>query len=430
MKHRAVLGGLIWVVTISIIGSLLSTAELDSRWGRLWRFMTKTPQTLQVKVPKDDSVVAGERVMGIKDGRLCLLGRVIEVSKIDQTHNIAVVAMDPETAPVTANARFQIINNRGNMSWAIDTILPEHKREKIKDELISFKNQHRREIMDIGQIVAKNLVSEAIEVLNANLSDSVRKHDKEWRAVIKKHRGSLKKELIPTLKKEMGPTINKKVNPILEVIGREIWNEVSVWDVGWGAFKDKIPGGNRKNVEEWWAKFLEEKLMPILQEHEGDFVELAEDLAVKAAENEAIQEKMTIIARRLIDDPEFRNLVNIVLNEALVQPFETDRFLKKMMANKELQNKFNTLNVDFGPVLHRITWLIVQDEEKGEGVNPDLVQVLRRVFFERQDRALMVNLDTVGGSAVASKEQVFPAEAFAAPAEAMLSKKNGTGGSH
>ncbi|MDF1667160.1 MAG: hypothetical protein P1V97_35780, partial [Planctomycetota bacterium] len=108
----------------------------------------------------------------------------------------------------------------------------------------------------------------------------------------------------------------------------------------------------------------------------------------------------------------------------------TDRVLKKMLANQELQDKFNNLTVDFGPVLHRITWLIVQDEEKGEGVNPDLVQVLRRVFFERQDRALMVNLDTVGGSEVAGKDQVFNAEAFAAPAEAMLPKgeKSGSGG--
>lgn len=428
MKHRAVLGALIWVVTISIIGSLLSTAELDARWGRLWRYFTKSPQTLQIKVPTNDSVVPGERVMGIKDGRLCLLGRVVDVNKISESHNMAVVAMDPETAPVTKNAQFQIIDNRGNMSWAIDTILPEHKREKIKDELIGFKNQHRDEIMELGQIVAKDLVSEAIEVLNANLSDSVRKHDKEWRAVMKKHRGSLKKELIPTLKKEMGPTINKKVNPILEVIGREIWNEVSVWEVGWSSLKDKIPGGNQKNVEEWWAKFLEEKLMPILKDHEGDFVELAEDLAVKAAENDKVQEKMTIIARRLIDDPEFRRLVNVVLNESLVQPFKTDRFVQKMLANKELQDKFNRLNVEFGPVLHRITWLIVQDEEKGEGVNPDLVQVLRRVFFERQDRALMVDLDTVGDSPVAAADQVFDAQPFAAPAEELLMKKTRPGG--
>jgi hypothetical protein len=421
MKHRVVLGAIIWIVAISTIGSLLSTAELDSRWGRLWRYGTQSAQKVQVKIANEETVSEGERVMGFADGRLRLIGRVIEVKAVDPKHNMALLAIDPESPAVTKNARFRVINARGDMSWAIKTMLPEHKLKKIKDELIRFKNENSDQLMDLGQIVAKDLVKESIDVLNANLSESVKRHEKAWRKVLDKHRASLKDDLLPVLKERLGPTVKKKLKPVLTKIGKELWDELPIWGVTWRALADTIPGVRKQYMEKWWNDFLENKAIPIVKNHEKEFIELAEDLSILAAEDAAVRGRLAVIARRLVDDPDFRKLVNVILNESLIEPFKGEKFLRKMLNNKDFQDRFNDLNVEFAPVLQRITQIIIEDEQHG-GLNPDLVQVVRRVFFEKQARAIIVDLDTVGNSESAASDQVFRAELFVPPQKALLQK--------
>jgi hypothetical protein len=423
MKHRAVFGAIIWVVALGSIGTMLSSAELDSRWGRLWRYASHSPQTVKLEVPRAESLVPGERVMSFQNGRLRLVGRVLDAGSASSGNNFAHIAMDPECAPVTSAAHFRVINARGDMSWALRQILPEHKLEKIKNELVKFKDQNKDRLMALGQIVAKDLVKESIDVLNVNLSSAVKKHEKEWRKVLDKHRESLKDDLLPVLKERLGPIVKKKLKPILTKIGKELWTELPVWSVTWRALIDKLPGVRQQYMETWWEDFLENKAIPIVKAHEKEFIELAEDLSIQAAEDEAVRNRFAVIARRLVDDPDFRNLVNKILNESLIEPFEGEKFLREMLNKKEFQDKFNELNLEFAPVLQRITQIIIEDEEKG-GLNPDLVQVVRRVFFEKQARAVIVDLDTVGGSKIAPAAQVFFAELFVPPQKPLLKSKD------
>lgn len=401
MKLRAALGAVIWLVIAITTISLLSDAELDERWARLWHFATRRPQKIELKVSKNNSVTTGERVLGYLDGRYELVGRVEAVRSHSPEENIAVLVMDPETAAVTSACQFQVVDAQGNMGWALRTMLPEHKMQRIKDELLAFKESHREELMDMAQIVARDLVNEAIDVLNANLSESVKKHEKEWRKVLEKHRQGLKTDLLPVLKERLGPRVKKQCKPILTKIGKELWNALPVWSVTWRAVADKFTWGQPQYMDKWWNEFLENKAIPIVKQHEDEFIELGEDLMIQAAEDKAVRNRLAVISRRLVNDKDFRVLVNKILHESLVEPFEGQKFMRALLDNPEVRQRFEVLASKFAPVMRRIAETVIEDDKTG-GLNPDLVQVVRRVFFEKQARALILHRPKNDSSSVIS----------------------------
>lgn len=413
MNVRVFLGAGLWLFALVAALSLLGTTEAGEGWSKLWRFATQRAQTVKVHIPADEPVQPGERVLGLVDGRLGLVGRVelvapYAVDPASVTSRTVTLAFDPETAPVTTAATFRVINARGDMTWAIKTILPDHKLEKIKTELQRFRAAHEEELIDLARIVGKEVSREAIDVLNENLSQSVKRHEKEWRAVLDKHREGLKRDLLPVLKDRLGPTVKTRLKPVLTKIGKELWDQLPVWSVTWRSVADKIPGVRQRYMEKWWSDFLENKAIPIVKAHESEFIALAEDLMIKATEDPAVRGRMAVIARRMVDDPAFRELVNVVLREALIDPFEGEAFIKRLMAKEEVRVRFELLTEQFKPTLQRITRIIVESEEGG--LNPELVEVVRRVFFERQARAIILVRGRAEGAAPADPGEAFSAE--------------------
>lgn len=415
MKHRAILGGLLWLLALLLVGRLLSAAEFGPGWSRLWRYATRSPQTVTITVPEAEALSPGERVLGTRDGRFEALGRVVSVAPPSQGERVITVACDPERPPIRVGGRFKLVDARGDMTWALQTILPEAKMKRIKTELMAFKDSHEAEIMEIAQLVSRELVSQGIDTLEANLAEAVNRHEKEWSAVLDKHRVGLKRDLLPILKERMGPTVKEKLKPVLTEIGKELWDALPIWSVTWRALVDQVPGVRQRYMEAWWQDFLDNKAIPIVKAHENEFIELGETLFLQASQDPEVRKGLAKIARELVADRDFRVLVNTILNEALVEPFQGQRFFDKLMEDKEIRERVDALAAAFAPTMKEMARIVVEDENNG-GLNPDLVEVVRRVFFERQARALYYEHPTDAPGAIAGPDTPFRIAVLRPPA--------------
>jgi len=394
MKHRVLLGGLLWGGALALVLFLSSGAGARTGVARLWRFATGSRQRFRAIVPRGARLKLGQHVIGPRGNHMGLVGCVESIHSGPGGSQIAILVFDPEQKLVRRGSDLRLVDARGDMTWALHAVLPKPKLDEISRLLSEFRRGHRRELMDIAQAVAQDFVQEGITSLDRNLAGAVRRHEKEWRAVLDRHRRGLKEDLLPVLKDRLGATARVKLKPVLTEVGKELWNELPIWSVAWRAFADKIPGTRQRFIDEWWQKFLDEKAIPIVKNHETEFLELAEELLIEGAEDPVVRKRMAVIARRLVDDPTFRRLVNVMLHETLIEPFRSDLVFQRLAKNRAVRARFTKLNAAFAPTLREIARVVIEDP-KG-GLDPDLVQVIRRVFFEKEVSSLILRREPQG----------------------------------
>lgn len=394
MKWRIALGAALWALILTTLAVLASGAELGPRGARLFRFLFSAPHRYKVELPANEAMLPGDRVLQRIPSGWRVIGQVESVqsesaASVNGATRVGIV-IDPELASLAVDAELRLIDARGDLGWAFQALLPPERLERIRSELSTFQAENHEELIALAQISGKAFVDESITNLNARLSDSVKKHEKEWRAVLDNHRKALKEKVLPVLKAELGPVVKERLKPVLTKVGRELWDELPLWTVTWRSLADQIPYvARQKYMDSWWQEFLDTKAIPIVKAHEAEFISLAEDLLIKGAENEKVREALADAARRIVDDPEFRKLMNSILNETLVEPFDSKAFFERLLALPEFRERFDLLSSRFGPVAERIGRLFL-DADGGPGINPELVQVARRIFFEKRKRALLI----------------------------------------
>ena len=111
-----------------------------------------------------------------------------------------------------------------------------------------------------------------------DLENAFAKREAKIRQIGEKYQSELiEEELVPLIESEIWPIVQKQSEPLAAQIGQEIWQEVSVFRFGWRYLYDRSPLPEKKLAEREFDRFLDEKLIPILKSHVGDFLELQQD---------------------------------------------------------------------------------------------------------------------------------------------------------
>jgi hypothetical protein len=300
----------------------------------------------------------------------------------------AVLALDPEVdTRDLEGAPYMAETAAGDLAWVLATLLPESKRAEIKKELSDYAATHSEEIAQFVRPIGEDVLEHTMNVLDLHLAPALKAHEKEVQAVLDKHRDSLKEELIPVLKEQLGPSVKAKAQPILTRIGRELWNELPMWDLSLSWARNKLPWQSRDYVDEWWNRFLETKAIPIVKAHEDELVKAGEDLVQEGIRDPKVRAAFGEATRRLARDPDFKKVLRAIVEDALVRPFDAPALIEKLFANEGHRARIAALEESFAPTLRRIVRLVSMD---GNGLSPDLARVLRRIVFQKDTRWVSV----------------------------------------
>lgn len=387
--QRIVVGALIWIgAAAAVWPSVRAGSErLEAPSGKLWRFATHSRRIVEQDLP--GPLAVGDPILTPDRTRL---GAIVAIGTSasatwelpDAPRYPVTIAFDPEA---TVPEKFSLDTRATPMdgAWVVETILPEEKRRFVEDEIRVFLRDHEETFMAFVRPLAEEVVAEGTKVLEANLSKALSKREKEIHALLDRHREQIRKEVVPVLKKELGPSAKTKADPILREIGRELWDELPMWSLGWRAFVDVIPGTRQDRVDKWWAEFVDDKAIPILEKHEPELMKALEELIEEGGRNPAIRKELSKATKRLAKDPAFRKLARGILEDALIRPFQARELLERLLKDPAHRARMRKLSEAFAPTLQRIARKLTVDEKTGE-IDPNLVRVLRRVVFHKDAR--------------------------------------------
>ena len=390
-RPRIVVGALLWLGGALLAWPALSAGRerLSGPLGELWRYAFVKPAPVVAELP--GPLAVGDPVIG--PGRV-RLGAIVAIGTgtaptwdlpAAERYKVT-IQFDPEAqVPASYTLRAQTTPMDG--AWVIETLLPEPKRRYVEGEIRTFLRDNEETFMAFVRPLAEEVVAEATRVLEGNLTKAVSAREVEIHKLLDKHREQVRKELVPVFKKELGPSAKTKADPILREIGRELWDELPMWSLGWRAFVDVIPGTRQDRVDTWWAEFVENKAIPILEKHEPELMQALEDLIEEGAKNPAIRKELGLATQRLAKDPEFRQLARGILEDALVRPFQAREFLERLLSQPEHRTRLEALSRAFAPTLQRIAHELTINPTSGE-LDPNLIRVLRRVVFHKDARAI------------------------------------------
>lgn len=394
-RRKALIGAALWLLAAAGVAwaSRSRAKELVEPARRIGRWALTPARTLEVELP--GHLAVGDPVL---DPDRNLLGRVAAIrdaarvvtatwtapeSTWGQRWKVT-LAFDPEATPPArpaATTRWAPADGR----WVLETLVTEPKRAMIADELRAFLDENRAEVEAFARPIAEDVIGHAMMLLEQNMAVALEKRNKEIHELVDAHRLMIKDELLPVLKKKLGPSARVKAEPLLREIGRELWDALPMWSLGWSAFVDKIPGTSRTRTDQWWAEFLEQKAIPIVQKHEAELLGALGELIEEGARDPEVRAQLAAATRRLANDPKFKALVRGLIEDALVRPFDGRALLEKLLRDPKHQDRLRRLEDKAGPALQRIGRRLTTDPETGR-IDPDLARVLRRVVFGKDGR--------------------------------------------
>lgn len=404
--HRVLVGGLIWVGALAGVAAAARAhgPDVTEPAGRIGRWMLRPARTVEARL--DGPLAVGDPVL---DERRKPIGRIVAVvdpqgrslaatwetaaaGVTSSTLFAVTVAFDPEVE-VPADPRLvshAVARNDGR--WILRTLLPEHKRQALFAELRAFLAENEAEVQGFLRPLAEDAIGHGMLVLEQNLSKALEARRDAIQALLDEHRVMVKNDLLPVLKRRLGPSAKQKAQPLLRDIGRELWDQLPMWSLGWSAFVDQIPGTSRNRMDAWWAEFVENKAIPILREHEDELMKALEELIEEGARDPEVRAALGAATRRLAADPRFKAIMRGVIEDALVKPFDMRELVERLMADPGHQARFKRLESLFAPGLQRIGRRLTVDPETGR-IDPDLARVLRRVVFNKDARWVEIQAD-------------------------------------
>lgn len=399
-RRKALIGAGLWLVAAAGVAwaSRSRAQELVAPAARIGRWALAPARTLEVELP--GHLAVGDPVLDDSPERR-LLGRVARIRDPKELARVVTatwtgpeatwgqrwkvtLAFDPEAAPPArpvAATRWAAADGR----WVLETLITEPKRKMIADELQAFLDENRAEVEALVRPIAEDVIGHAMGLLEQNMAAALEKRNKEIHELVDAHRLMIKDELLPVLKKKLGPSARVKAEPLLREIGRELWDALPMWSLGWSAFVDKIPFGQRTRTDQWWADFLENKAIPIVQKHEAELLGALGELIEEGARDPEVRAQLALASRRLANDPKFKALVRGLIEDTIVRPFDGRALVEKLIKDPKHQERLRRLEGKAGPMLQRIGRRLTTDPATGR-IDPDLARVLRRVVFGKDGR--------------------------------------------
>ena len=264
----------------------------------------------------------------------------------------------------------------GKVDDVIATLLPKPKREQLAQKISAAMRAHGKEISEAMLPLVFETVRQSLPVIESELTASLKRHDAEVEVIATRFREDIiQEQMVPLVRTEVLPVLQLHGREPAESIGREIWGKASLWRFGWRALYDSAPLPERELVREEWSRFVEQEVVPIVEDHLDEIAEAVEAILRDLAANDVLRERLGDVALQIVNDDEARDLLRTIVMEAIVDNERLRQVWVNVWTSPEAREKLRTAGERLEPVIREIG-----DEVMGtrrEGIEPGFARVLR-----------------------------------------------------
>ncbi|MCM2369430.1 hypothetical protein [Aporhodopirellula aestuarii] len=309
------------------------------------------------------------------------IGYVTSVRQHDDSDNQLTVTVFESDAWSTA-AAFTVHRNSGRLGDVLATMVPPQKREELQRKLtLAFETHADAVAREILPLVVES-VQATVPLIETALREAIERHDEEIDALISRYREEIVRErIVPLVREEVLPIVQRHGQEPAESIGREVWNKASLWRFGWRAIYDKSPLPERELLVEEWRRFVDEEVIPIVEEHLDEIALAVENIFKDLAANERLREELSAVVGTIAEDPAARDLFRQILREAIVDNDRIREAWTGVWSSPEAKARLHRAGQRIEPILREIG-----DELMGTrrgGIEPGFARVLRNQILAK-----------------------------------------------
>lgn len=284
--------------------------------------------------------------------------------------------------------------NRGTMNETIQVLFPPEKREIIRQQVTAAMREH-------GEILAEQF----LPLVEQSVRQSIPVVESELMAAIDRHRGELNQlssrwkddwinnRLLPLAKDRVLPIAQEHAEPLVREIGRELWNRASLWSFTWRAVYDKAPLPRKDLMREEWERFVRDEAIPVIESHSEEIAIAIQRTLADVAKNPKIRGELGSAVSSLVDDPQSRQLISVLLRETLIDNPKVRQVWIDVWSSNEAQSAFDRAGDLVEPLVRKLGDEIIGSPERG--IDPGFARVLRHQILGK-DRRWIIAEDVSG----------------------------------
>jgi len=330
------------------------------------------------------------------DGELRLVGLVRRLGRDGQwlgerrayADRVEVVLL-PCAAQFGPIAQALYFNRQTSLLWVARTLLTPQRRAEIAAELQRVLDRHGDELLKaIRPLVVRTLFA-AAAVAEADLPAAIERRRDRWAALGQRYeREIVEREVVPLVRKEVWPIVVKQAEPLANEIGEELWQRVSLWRFAWRMAYDRLPLPELDLTQREWQRFVEQEVVPTIEEHMDQIVAVLEDILKEVSRNEAVKEAVRRNLTKVASDPEFQTLMDETLREVVVENERMRQAVQQVWSSPEAIHALQLGASRFEPAVRRIATRMLGSLE--EGITPEFARVLRSHLLDKDRRWVLL----------------------------------------
>jgi len=272
-----------------------------------------------------------------------------------------------------------------SLDWVVKTVIPAHRQQEIAALISNEWQSQREEVMDRLKPVMREGLQTALNTVEAELPKVIRSHRTDFQALGDRYQAEiLKSEIMPLVRQEILPIVEEEAVPVATDVGKALWKRVSLWSFTWRYVYDKSPLPKKNAVKEEFQRFIDDEALPELRSRTDEFIEVTETIVKRSMENPKVKAVLTRNVKRVIEDEELRQLVWLVVKEAVIENEALRTALENHMKDQETRAAVKLAGERLEPVVREIGDIIFGSRESG--ISPEFSRILRSQILTKDRR--------------------------------------------
>ena len=400
---KSIVGALIWVAAIVGISMLfLSRTEENSVMKRLNGYFGKQKRSVNLVSDRYQVIGFGDPVFLINGEEVTQVGNVAyidfgegyEAYRLGDTKTATITLYG--TAPSLEPGDYFTVHESGQSAdWMVRTMMPPKTREKIGELITEAWKANQDELISMFQPLIEDSIADATKIIQEDLKSAIDNHRSEIDELSARYQEQLlQKEIIPLVREEIWPIVQEETEPLAGAIGQEIWREVSVWRFGWRYLYDRSPLPDKKLTEKEFNRFVDNKAIPIFENHLEDFIDVQKAVLTKIAGNEKVKETFSKSIRDISNDPKFRELITSIFREVLVDNQRLKNTLQEKWQTPKAKWAMAKANQKLDPTVTKLGATLFGSTRSA--ITPEFARVLRSKVLHKDERWLTLHAKAAG----------------------------------
>ena len=402
---KVLLGALFWTAAFAVAGVALSRldpathARLDHVRTEGWRALHERAPSFVVRFAGPGPAAAEkyvERNNGVfaeVDGRFDRIGEITRVRR-DGADLLATIAFDRARVDLQLRQGTKAVRRSQGRSFvfALQTLLTDERRAAVARRWQEFRAVHEAAVLAELQPVVAELLQGGAALVEQELPAALARHGPEIDLLLKRLRTEVgRDQLLPLLTEEVWPVVVRHAAVPAEVIGRELWEKVPLFDIAMRAAADKVLEKEPVRVEKRWRDFVNDEALPTLAAHEPEMAGALAAIARDLLQSDAVHRRVSALLDSLLKDPDAKRLTAALTRELLFDNPRLREFVRARLDDPQVRARLQRVSDRLQEFLDPVGDLLLLDES-GQAINPDLARVIRLLLLKRDAQVIYLEL--------------------------------------